>query len=301
MESKVIEDGYFKVYKDGTIYGLNSKGYYVRKTPTVNTTNSNKKYNYVSAYKKGHGQRHAKVDRLIAKAFIPNPNNKKIVTHIDGDSLNDSIENLTWVTPKEMTMLMKNRGNGVSLENNGVPCFECGELTMAKDCICRNCKAVLKIEKSLERKKEKEKERFKNVDMSILNIREKYVIEQRLEGATLEGIGDALGITREGVRRIETRIIAKHNDRKRVLAKIHKNGIDLMELDCLELALNKTKTELAALLGMSIQKYSILLKQPEKLTIKELLIIQKESQKVLGVKKLRVGEENLLRIENLRS
>ncbi len=49
----------------------------------------------------GGKARRDRVHRFIAKSFIPNPYNKKVVNHIDGNRQNNSVDNLEWCTYKE--------------------------------------------------------------------------------------------------------------------------------------------------------------------------------------------------------
>lgn len=42
------------------------------------------------------GRKHFKVARIVAMVFIDNPNNYPIVNHIDGNKLNDRVDNLEW-------------------------------------------------------------------------------------------------------------------------------------------------------------------------------------------------------------
>lgn len=41
------------------------------------------------------------IHRLVAEAFVPNPENKTIVDHIDNDRYNNKPNNLRWVTTQE--------------------------------------------------------------------------------------------------------------------------------------------------------------------------------------------------------
>jgi hypothetical protein len=48
------------------------------------------------------------VHRLVAQAFIPNPDNLPQVDHIDGNKLNNNVENLQWISASANT---KKAGN----------------------------------------------------------------------------------------------------------------------------------------------------------------------------------------------
>lgn len=50
------------------------------------------------------------VHKLVALAFIPNPEGKKCINHKDCNKLNNSMENLEWVTHKENMKHAKDNG-----------------------------------------------------------------------------------------------------------------------------------------------------------------------------------------------
>jgi hypothetical protein len=53
-------------------------------------------------YKNSAGKRTTvKLHKLIALAFIPNPENKPQINHIDGDKANFNVDNLEWCTQSE--------------------------------------------------------------------------------------------------------------------------------------------------------------------------------------------------------
>lgn len=50
------------------------------------------------------------VHRLVAMAFIPNPENKPFINHKDNNPQNNNVDNLEWCTPKENTQWMVKNG-----------------------------------------------------------------------------------------------------------------------------------------------------------------------------------------------
>ena len=74
---------------------IRRNGFLNEKTPRDNDG-----YLVIDLYEDGK-RKTARVHRLVAEEFIPNPDNKPVVNHIDGDKHNNDVSNLEWVTSQE--------------------------------------------------------------------------------------------------------------------------------------------------------------------------------------------------------
>lgn len=79
---------------------ITSKGIRIYKSKILSPGIQKSGYLYVTLSKEGKSKTF-RVHRLVAEAFLPNPDNLSDVDHIDEDKSNNSIENLRWLAHKE--------------------------------------------------------------------------------------------------------------------------------------------------------------------------------------------------------
>lgn len=70
------------------------------KTNRILKSNIRGMYLAIGLWNKSEGK-NVRIHNLVASAFVPNPENKTEINHIDGNKLNNHFSNLEWCTHKE--------------------------------------------------------------------------------------------------------------------------------------------------------------------------------------------------------
>lgn len=94
---KPIKD-YVEEYEISNIGNVRSIRRKKRLTPNTDKDG----YKYI-VFSKAGKRKTIKIHRLVAEAFIPNPENKPTVDHINGNRTDNRAENLRWATNKEQS------------------------------------------------------------------------------------------------------------------------------------------------------------------------------------------------------
>ena len=144
MKDIVGYEGEYAITRDGNVWSYKSKKF------LKPADNNGKGYMTICLIKNGKKKTHY-IHRLVAEAFIPNPDNLPQVNHLDENKSNNCVENLEWCDAKYNI----NYGTRIERISKPVYCeelnrtFKSGkeaakELGISNENICNCCKGKLK-------------------------------------------------------------------------------------------------------------------------------------------------------------
>ena len=78
------------------------------------------KYSYLVTLKRNGGVIQKRICKIVAEAFVPNPEDKEHVNHINGDKTDDRVENLRWATHAQVSQNAKKQSGPCTSSFKGV-------------------------------------------------------------------------------------------------------------------------------------------------------------------------------------
>lgn len=119
-------EGFYQISNLGRVKALGNGGSNASKEKILKQGKNRKnKYGYlqVKLFKNGNGKKYF-IHRLVAQAFIPNPQNLEQINHIDEDKTNNNVINLEWCDHKYNI----NFGTRTKKTSKQVLCLETGKI-----------------------------------------------------------------------------------------------------------------------------------------------------------------------------
>lgn len=263
MRNAIVLGGRFRVFEDGRINRIKNG---IEEPANMFQTGKDGKYLAVT-YTSNKKQYRVYVHRIVAMTFVPNPNNLSDVNHIDGDTRNNSCNNLEWVTPKENV----NHAIRTGLINKAATaeqCVVCGKWTLSKDNVCPACSQKINREaKKIDRIAERS-DRFGSIDLEKCTGRQAEYVACAMLGLTSSEIARKYDVSKQCVNEalhaaemVDSRPIKKavQNQVVSILRRIERNKLKMNEAkssyDLAKLNLNNAEDELfqiAKLNGVSV-------------------------------------------------
>lgn len=244
---EIIRNGKLLIVEDQTVYRIKGKLLY---KCAVNGTSRGYRYDSVTFQEDGK-QKQVTVHRLMSEAFIPNPENKPQVNHIDGDTSNNELNNLEWVTAQENVQHAFDTGLVRTLANTPFKCIKCAGAVMNFGSLCTECKSEMRVLKNRLLSKQNQRNKFRDIDTSSLKSRYRNIIKSRFRGDTLQEIGDRMGVSREYVRQLEERVLNKDSRVYKVIKKVAKPKPISITLKAARVNADKSGNEIAESIGIT--------------------------------------------------
>jgi DNA-binding CsgD family transcriptional regulator len=203
IDSKIVLDGAFRVTTSGEVFRIKNGV----ESPACMIGMGRYKNQMAVSKRIGGKQRFFYVHKLVANAFIQNPNNLTCVRHKDGNPNNNNVSNLEWSTASDISRKASAMGLH-HLMKNARPCLSCGRKTRAKQRVCPKCSLLEQRKDTQENIRERRIEAAYMLDMSDVTQRQSEAVSLRKKGLALGSIAVKMHISKQRVSQLLKRLAA---------------------------------------------------------------------------------------------